>query len=107
PKLHQLDDFGQILDTVIHENTHAYQNKLIKDLNDGTLKEGDLEYEQALLFRENEQGYVDNSNDNPLQAQAYQREPLEIHAMTMGPLVRDGLLGPRAEEEEPEEADLT
>jgi hypothetical protein len=106
-KLHQLDNFGEILDTVIHENTHAYQNKLIKDLNDGTLKEGDPEYEQALLFRENEQGYVDNDNNNPLQAQAYQHEPLEIHAMTMGPLVRDGLLGPRAEEEEPEEADLT
>jgi hypothetical protein len=106
-KLHMLDDLGTILDTVIHENTHAYQNKLIKDIDNGTLKEGDPDYNQALLFHENDKGYVNNSNTSALERQAYKNEPLEIHAMTMGPMVRDGLLGPKAERPSAPEADLS
>jgi hypothetical protein len=99
-------NLSAILDTVIHENTHAYQNMLIEQFRAGTLLPTDPQYKQAMLFVENDEGYVGNNAD-PDQALAYQREPLELHAMTMGPLVRDGLLGPKPTPADGPEADLT
>src|SRR5262249_6694126 len=48
------------LDTALHENSHNYQAKLVKQLEDGTLKPGDPEYQQALMFQANDgpRGYV-------------------------------------------------
>ena len=49
------DDFhgdpNELLDTIAHEIGHKYQNQLIDKLDDGKLKPGDPEYEQARAFK--------------------------------------------------------
>src|SRR5262249_53831462 len=60
------DDFDRLLDTVMHENTHNYQNCLVARLESDppTLKPGDPEYNQALLFQLNMgAGYLDGEGE--------------------------------------------
>lgn len=57
------DDFDDVLDTVIHENTHNYQSTLVEKLEAGEIKEGDDEYEQVLLFQLNAvDGHFEGNN---------------------------------------------
>jgi hypothetical protein len=61
-------DFDTVLDTVIHENTHNYQHKLVEKLEAGEIKEGDEEYEQALLFQLNGgDGHFEGNGDKAAQ----------------------------------------
>jgi hypothetical protein len=73
------NDFDNALDTIIHENTHNYQNKLMADLEAGKLKPGDDDYEQAMMFRLNsgKGGYIDSGD-------GYPEQPLERHAWQAG-----------------------
>ena len=86
-------DLRVILDTVVHENSHAYQMMLMDKLDKGQLDPSDPAYDQARLFKENNLAYVGNSSGNKNQNAAYEGQPLEIHANTMGPKVTRGLLG--------------
>jgi hypothetical protein len=53
------DDFKELLDTLTHENTHAYQEKLIKDFRDGNIPPGDPNYNAAMVLEMNDSdGYV-------------------------------------------------
>ena len=72
-------DFDDALDTIIHENTHNYQRKLVDDLVAGRLLPGDPNYQQAVLFQLNtlKPGYVNNGP-------GYKEQPLERHAWLAG-----------------------
>jgi hypothetical protein len=81
-----LKDFKEAIDTAIHETSHAYQNELVKQLNEveaGTRMPPPpkaWEVEQAKLFRLNQIAYEDGGLDRD----AYLKEPLEIHAWLAG-----------------------
>jgi hypothetical protein len=70
------------LDLALHENSHNYQNMLVKKLEDGTLTSGP-EYEQALMFQANSgpRAYVKGAED----FETYKKQPLEEHAHLNGP----------------------
>ena len=68
--------FYKSLITMLHENTHSYQNQLVDELKAGTLTEASNKqyYEQALLFLLNEDvGYLPPGD-------AYEEQPVERHA---------------------------
>jgi hypothetical protein len=79
------------LDLVLHENSHNYQFKLVAQLEDGTLKPGDPEYEQALMFQANTRprGYVKSDEGD---FDTYQKQPLEEHAFSNGPQTAKAIL---------------
>lgn len=78
-----VNDFEKAIDLAFHENSHNYQNELVKKLENGTLDKKDPAYEQALLFEANEgpQAYVDGAEDFAV----YKKQPLEEHAHLNGP----------------------
>lgn len=95
-------DFKEVVDTIIHENSHAFQEMLIKQLKaeepfqDGAAKNALLNNPdkawlktQAQLFAENDQTYVNGGGP------AYRHEPLEEHAWTTGGVCSSALLVPR------------
>ncbi len=104
----KFDEFGDQLDTIMHENAHAYQQFLIYEKmakDPPKLKESDPLYKQALLFMENELGTgYETSGDT------YNNQPLERHSWTFGPAIRNGLVGPNvtplAEGEVTDDADV-
>ena len=75
-------DFADLIDTVIHENTHNYQHQLVQQLKDGTLKPDSPLYEQARIFAANEApgGYVKPEEDQAV----YEKQPMEEHAWRAG-----------------------
>jgi hypothetical protein len=80
-------DFERALDLIFHENSHNYQNKLVKQLEAGQLKPGTPLYNQARMFQANqatEHGSYVRSSD-PAEFDDYQRQPIEDHAHTNGP----------------------
>jgi hypothetical protein len=78
-----VNDFEKAIDLAFHENSHNYQNELVKKLENGTLDKKDPAYEQAQLFEINEepQAYVDGAEDFAV----YKKQPLEEHAHQNGP----------------------
>jgi hypothetical protein len=80
-------DFEKALDLIFHENSHNYQNKLIKQLEDGTLTKGMPQYDQARVFQMNQAtefgSYI--RDDNMDDFDDYQKQPIEDHAHTNGP----------------------
>lgn len=79
-----VQNFQRAVDLAIHENAHNWQAWLVKKLKDGTLKEGDVEYEQALMFAVNNLnpgGYIKGSEN----FEAYKKQPMEDHSHTTGP----------------------
>ena len=76
-------DFEQAVTTVLHENGHNYQARLVKDLRAGKIKPGDPDYAQASMFDVNDDGdaYIQFKEDRD----AYKRQPEEDHSRTMGP----------------------
>jgi len=80
-------DFRELLDTLTHENTHAYQAKLIKGLEDKTLKPGDPEYSAGMIFAVNtNKGYVTSDESKSHPKDAYNDQPKEVHAWRAGRL---------------------
>jgi hypothetical protein len=78
-----VNDFEKAIDLAFHENSHNYQNELVKKLENGTLDKSDPAYEQAQLFEINEgsQAYVPGAEDFSV----YKKQPLEEHAHLNGP----------------------
>jgi hypothetical protein len=79
-------DFKELLDTLTHENTHAYQTKLINGYRDGTLPESDPNYNAAVILSMNDgKGYVtpDESDLYPGK-DAYNKQVCEVHAWRAG-----------------------
>lgn len=79
-------DFRELLDTLTHENTHAYQAKLINGLENNTLKAGDPEYNAAMIFQVNtNKGYVTSSESAQYpKKDAYNKQPKEVQAWRAG-----------------------
>jgi len=79
--------FDEVLDTVIHETTHAYQNYLIKEL-DRSITPDDPRYAQAMLFKLNQRTFIypsdDRTSETIAQDLAYRKQPLEKHAWKAG-----------------------
>jgi hypothetical protein len=92
-------DFNEVIDTVIHETTHAYQHYLVELLDAGKLTVDDPRYAQAWLFKLNgghayldPPDKVDDANkDDAAKNQdykdgyaAYKDQPTEMHAWRAG-----------------------
>ncbi|MCB9746288.1 MAG: hypothetical protein H6740_27175 [Alphaproteobacteria bacterium] len=105
----QFDDFKEIVDTLVHENAHAFQEMLIKKLKaeapftdlDRTTLESDPDLGvQAKLFLENDESYINrdtlgtNYVSRGIADTAYRHEPVEEHSWTTGGVVSTSLLVP-------------
>ena len=75
------EDFDDSLDTIIHENTHNYQHKLVARLEAGEIRPTDPEYNQAVLFQLNFAGYLESTDEGH---EAYAKQPVEMHAWLAG-----------------------
>lgn len=103
-------DFKEVVDTIVHENSHAFQEMLIKKLKaEAPFKKVDSQTLladprlglQAQLFRENDKSYIDSdslerddSAHEDLAWRAYRHEPLEEHAWGVGGKLSKALLVP-------------
>jgi hypothetical protein len=86
-------DFADVINTVIHENTHNYQDQLVEMLEKGEL-ENDPRKNQAILFRLNQgddyqnspklENYKDKYKEYEEAFAAYEKQPRELHAMRAG-----------------------
>lgn len=91
-------DFGsfkELLDTLTHENTHAYQEKLIRDFRAGKITPGSPDYAAAMVLEMNDsEGYVSpdesreyknycNTHGLPVQS-PYMTQVCEQHAWGAG-----------------------
>ncbi|MCB9765083.1 MAG: hypothetical protein H6739_35240 [Alphaproteobacteria bacterium] len=102
-------DFKEQVDTIVHENAHAFQAMLVKKLKaedpftdtdkQELLNDPDLGV-QAQLFLENEETYIDrddfkgSSAARKLSSDAYRHEPFEEHSWTTGGTISKSLLVP-------------
>lgn len=86
-------EFRELMDTLTHENTHAYQEKLIRDFRAKTIKPGDSDYAAAMILDMNDtqgdtQGYIQaddkRSYDKTLSVNAYKVQPCEKQAWAAG-----------------------
>ncbi len=85
-------DFKELMDTLAHENTHAYQEKLIRGFRAGTIKPGDLEYSAAMVLEMNDtkgtRGYISSAKSAKYNKKdedfAYEKQPCEAHAWGAG-----------------------
>jgi len=100
-----INDFELMLDTVIHENHHHFQQTLILRLHlpeddDDVIKPGHPLYQQAKLFELNSEdgAYVGPEESHKAEEEnsgppgSYQKQPLERHAHYSGPLTARGLV---------------
>ncbi|WP_329090409.1 hypothetical protein [Streptosporangium sp. NBC_01469] len=83
------DDFDEVIDTLVHENTHNYQKWLVSQLYaDQPMDESDPRHLQATLFALNQgHGYLilDEAHlDKDLANQIYKSQPKERHAFLAG-----------------------
>lgn len=85
------DDFQRVMNTMLHENAHNLQYVLIQRLEEGILKPGDPEFNQALVFAANlgGDGYVSSKEDRVIEDDepvktAYKNQPAEMHAWDTG-----------------------
>ena len=87
-----LDDFFDMIETIVHENAHNYQYYLVTRLEEGLIAEGDPEYLQAQMFAAN-YGDGDNvtSEESP---EIYKKQPTEEHAWKTGEDVKRMLQAP-------------
>lgn len=77
-----LSDPQEMINTVLHENTHNYQDQLVKRFFNGEIPESDPLYLQAKTFAVSHHmdAYVKGSEDGP----AYKGQPEEMHAWGAG-----------------------
>ncbi|WP_339949695.1 hypothetical protein [uncultured Albimonas sp.] len=88
-----MDDFLEMLDTVVHENVHNYQAELVRRLEEGLIDPDDPEYDQARIFQANSAsgGYIKAETGGH---HAYKTQPLEWEAWAAGKGVRALVQGP-------------
>jgi hypothetical protein len=91
-------DFNEVLDTVVHESTHRYQEQLVIDLGAGLITPAHDHYEQARVMAANKEAPVLESflTDSlhlpgPFASAAYRQAPNELHAFYCGGLARHQL----------------
>ncbi len=85
-------DFREVLDSLTHENTHAYQHSLVQKLDRGDIGRDHPDYMAALSFKVNSGGayitpeatvkYDDTDTDEV--NTAYRRQSTETHAFGAG-----------------------
>ncbi len=95
------NDFKEVVDTIIHENSHAWQEMVMKKLKGAAPYTGvdkksiedntDL-ITQAKMFLENDETYIQSDVDG----EAYRHEPVEEHAWNAGGATSAMLLVPPA-----------
>lgn len=71
------------LDTVVHEQTHRYQDDLVRQLKGGRLAAGDLRLPVARALAKNDEQYHEAS-DNPRKERMYRCQISERHAWNNG-----------------------
>lgn len=88
-------NFLEAVNTLVHENSHHYQNMLTLQLKDGSLTEADPRYWQARIFRANFEpgGYLEPSG-SMASYHAYRNQPVEMHAFAAGNAVAQLLIRP-------------
>jgi hypothetical protein len=95
------NDFKEVVDTIIHENSHAWQEMIMKKLkgespyteaDKKSIEENDDLKVQAKMFLENDQTYIQSK----ISDEAYRHEPLEEHAWNAGGATSAMLLVPPA-----------
>jgi hypothetical protein len=77
-----LGDAKEMIDTILHENSHNYQDQLAKRYFAGEIKKTDPVYEQAKAFAltHHMDAYVDSDEDGDV----YETQPEEMHAWEVG-----------------------
>jgi len=75
-------DFEDMMDGVFHENSHNWQDQLVKDFRqlDPATRERNPLHAQALMFAANQPFYNDGTPDY----HAYRMQPVEAHAYRTG-----------------------
>jgi len=91
-------DFQEFLNTLTHENTHAFQAKLVEDLDSGAIGPRHPDYQAALALKMNrDRGYISPdlsaqyNTENP--KQAYEQQCSEAHAFAAGDEVSSAVVG--------------
>src|SRR5690606_21785485 len=77
-----LNDPKEMVDTILHENTHNFQDELVKRFIAGKIPTTDPMYNQAKTFAitHHWDAYVKSSEDGP----AYKAQPEEMQAWEVG-----------------------
>lgn len=89
-------DLKELIDTMTHENTHNYQDRMIKQLHDGQIKEGDDTYMPAVMFELNggPGGYITPDEARQIGDRgAYDAQPMESHAWKTGGEIAQRTIG--------------
>lgn len=89
-------DLKELIDTMTHENTHNYQDRMIKQLHDGQIKEGDDAYMPAVMFALNggPGGYISPDEAKQIGDRgAYDGQPMEAHAWKTGGEIAQRTIG--------------
>jgi hypothetical protein len=79
-----------IVDTVIHEQLHAYQHQKVLQRRQGQLPGGSSLRRQAMVWGHNDDRYIPADRDET----AYRKQPLEAHAYANAEAVVRAWLGP-------------
>ncbi|MDC0936533.1 hypothetical protein OAS39_09605 [Pirellulales bacterium] len=84
-----LNDPHAIIQAVIHENAHNFQDELVRQYVDGKISKSDPMYEQAKTFAATygDDAYVEVTEDS----MAYEFQPKEMHATDAGIFGADAL----------------
>lgn len=88
---HRLGDLAEFVNTIVHEQAHAYQYFLVGDakraVDEGKVDESHFMVEMARVFRGNFMNYVSGDEDYT----AYRTQPIEAHAWATGDGVTNGV----------------
>jgi hypothetical protein len=77
-------DFAEVLDTVVHEQEHHYQDILAEAHGNGEAPPAPEMKTQIRLFSVNEAYYYDGEDDSPAAYHTYANQPLEADAWLIG-----------------------
>lgn len=84
-------DFEDMVDSVFHENTHNWQDQLVKGLKLEGAEKNPL-HEQALIFAVNRPFYLGWRDGSVSGYMAYRGQPMEAHAFRSGRLLGGDLM---------------
>lgn len=77
-----INNAEEMINTIIHENTHNYQDELVKQFVAGKIKKDDPRYEQAKTFAVTH--HWDAYENGDIDSAAYKAQPEEMHAWDAG-----------------------
>lgn len=83
----KFNNFDKALDLMTHEAGHRYQETLAGRVENGELKPGDPEYDQAVAFMWNDKYYVEEPWE------VYQNQPMETHSRVSGAAIDAANIG--------------